>query len=344
MTPFQQFRVWVRRASVGERVSAALAGAIVIALLVWIAVPAKNGQSSGALNVTAGSRTGGGAKQAGSASAGSQQSGGSATASGGGGGGGGTASGGSASGGAAGGGSGGDAGSATQAAAGSAGCTSPPGSDQGVTQSELKIVVVLVNLAGAAGNSTFGVPSTDEQKLDYQQVIDAVNAAGGVACRKLVPTYYLANPIDNGDLQSKCLDIVQQKPFFVIDGGGYYGSPIAVCFPQHQLPFLGTGRLPESQRQQYYPYWFSTGTYDQAYRNMAFALRDRGFFSAGNGFKKLGFIYRDCFKEVNSDFLSWLNQVGVPSSQIVTYGFGCPQGFATPSDIQSAMRLLIRRR
>ena len=101
--------------------------------------------------------------------------------------------------------------------------------------------------------------------------------------------------------------------------------------------------FPASEMNANYPYLFNTMTFDTLYKNTIFALRDRGFFSASNGFKKLGFIYRDCFKEVNTDFLSWLNQAGVPSSQIVTYGFGCPQGFATPSDIQSAMGVIRRR-
>ena len=47
MTPFQQFRLWLRRAAVGERVSATIAAAVVLALLVWVAVPAGKTSSTG---------------------------------------------------------------------------------------------------------------------------------------------------------------------------------------------------------------------------------------------------------------------------------------------------------
>src|SRR5207248_9850806 len=36
-------------------------------------------------------------------------------------------------------------------------------------------------------------------------------------------------------------------------------------------------------------------------------------------------------------WMSWFQQAGVPSSQIVTYNFGCPAVFANPSDIQAAV-------
>ena len=347
MTPFQQFRLWARRAPVGERVAAAVAAAVALSLLVWVLVPASN-HPSGALAVGAGARSGGGtgngaATGPGGVAAGSTATTGAGTNLGGAGGLGGGAGGagaGSSSGnvpaGAASG-AGGGAFSGSSSAAGGGSCASPPGADQGVTQTQIKLAVTLVDLAGAAGNDTFGVPSVPEQQLDYQQVIDSINAAGGVACRTIVPQFWTANPIDFSDLQQKCLDVVQAHPFFVLDAGGYYGSPIANCFPQHQLPFMSTGRIVTSQRDQFYPYLFSTGSYEEVYRNMVFALRDRGFFSASNGFKKLGLLYRDCFGELTTEVLRWLQQSGVPSSQVVTYDFGCPQGFSSPSEIQQAI-------
>src|SRR3954454_25058640 len=39
MTPFQEFRLWVRRAPAGELVSAAVAVAVELAVLAWIVVP-----------------------------------------------------------------------------------------------------------------------------------------------------------------------------------------------------------------------------------------------------------------------------------------------------------------
>src|SRR5687767_1476730 len=39
MTPFLEFRVWLRRGPVGERVVAALAAIVAIGLVAWAAVP-----------------------------------------------------------------------------------------------------------------------------------------------------------------------------------------------------------------------------------------------------------------------------------------------------------------
>jgi hypothetical protein len=36
-------------------------------------------------------------------------------------------------------------------------------------------------------------------------------------------------------------------------------------------------------------------------------------------------------------WFAWFQQAGVPSSQLVTYNFGCPAVFASPSDIQAAV-------
>src|SRR5438132_1506404 len=83
----------------------------------------------------------------------------------------------------------------------------------GVTATEITIAISLINAFGAAGNSTFGIPSADEQQQDYDQVIAATNAHGGVACRKLVAKYYQVNSADQSDQQQRCLDIIESRAF-----------------------------------------------------------------------------------------------------------------------------------
>ncbi|MHB8467026.1 MAG: type 1 periplasmic-binding domain-containing protein [Acidimicrobiales bacterium] len=337
MSAFQEFRLWARRAPVGERVSVALAAVVAVTLLGWLLVPAatKTGASSSAFAVSAGS-SGVTVKGGESAAGGSA-----ATVAGGP-----TAGGGTSIGGAAGQTTAGQAAAVGPAGSvagsgggviGAGGCSSPPGGDQGVTASEIKVAITLVNIIGPAGNSTFGVPSTSEQQADFQWSIDAINAAGGVACRKLVPHFYTANPVDQSDLHQKCLDIAQAKPFAVIESGGYTGSPSVTCFPQNQLPLIGGGLISGSERDQYYPYMFGGGRWETLYRNAALALQARGFFSASNGFKKLGLIYRSCLPEVNAAYVTALNEAGVPSSEIVTYNAGCPSGFVSASDMEQAV-------
>jgi hypothetical protein len=69
---------------------------------------------------------------------------------------------------------------------------------------------------------------------------------------------------------------------------------------------------------------------------VVFALHQLGFFGAAKGFTKLGVLYRDCVPLLG-EFTSWLNQVGVTNSQIVTYDVGCPAAFATPDQLEQAV-------
>ena len=105
---------------------------------------------------------------------------------------------------------------------------------------------------------------------------------------------------------------------------------------QAHIPYFGGYILFGSQASRFYPYVFGPETFDTVYRNTVFALRDRGYFSASSGFKKLGFIYRSCDTQLISEFNAWLRQAGLTDSQIVTYDVGCPSAFSSPADIEQA--------
>ena len=225
------------------------------------------------------------------------------------------------------------------AASAGGGCVSPPGSDQGVTSTEVKIAIILLDTSGSGSITlAFDIPPTAEQKANWQIVVDDINAHGGVACRKFVPLFFTANPVDQADVQQKCLDVVAAHPFAVVDTGAYFSYPaLAVCYPQHQLPFFNSGVLPQELLDRHYPYMFGSGTFEVFFRNFVFGLKDRGFFSSANGFKKLGYLYRDCLAGAAEKVTGWLHDVGVSDDQVVTYNLGCPSGFAAPSDLQQAI-------
>ena len=329
MRPFQQFRVWIRRAPASERWTAAVVIAIVAAGFIWLAVPPSDDEGSTAAgfasDIGAGDSTGtaGGAADTGgeTATAGGQDSGGQAA---------GTSGGGSTA--AAGGGA-----TGTQTEGGK--CVSPPGSDQGITDREIKIAFMLVELVGATGNDTVNVPSKEEQKAAYDAIIDEVNKTGGVACRKIAPAYFTINPLDQAQLQQTCLDVVEAKVFYANDLGGYAAFPAIVdCYIRNKVPFYEGNFIPQKQIDESFPYLLAAGTQDNVYYNAVFGLKERGFFDPAKGFKKLGFFYQDCIPEHPQKVLRWLEQAGVPKSQIVTYNFGCPAAFYTsPADIQAAV-------
>jgi hypothetical protein len=219
-------------------------------------------------------------------------------------------------------------------------CASPPGSDQGVTSSQIKVAIILINLGGAVANSTFGLMTPDEQKSDYQTVINSMNASGGVACRQLAPVFLQGNPIDQSNLQQDCLTIQQDGVFAAFDLGVYTAFPALVsCYSSSHIPFFSIDPATEVEMQHNYPYFFSTyATLDLLYHNMVFGLKSRGFFEAQNGFQKLGFFYKDCDPQLISEMMTWLHQAGLSSSQIVTYDNGCPATAITAAGIiQSAV-------
>ncbi|MHB8463720.1 MAG: type 1 periplasmic-binding domain-containing protein [Acidimicrobiales bacterium] len=326
MTPFQQFRLWVRRAPLSERVITGVATIVAVALLVWFAVPGATHPSTvSAIGAPYRAASGSNASVATSVPIATQANAAAApTAS--------NAAAGSVSSG------GGPADTiAGGAGAGAPGCVAPPSSATGVSAKQIKIAVTLTNIIGPAADETFGGDPPAVLEADYRAVIDSINASGGVACRALVPTFYQANPADQTDLHQKCLDISQAGVFAELDQGSFADYPPVSCFAQHHIPYFGSYIVSQRMLDEGRPYLFDFNTYDSLYHNTVFGLRDRGFFSASNGFKKLGFVYRSCYPQIISAFREWLHQAGVSDAQLVTYDVGCPSAFANPSDVEQAV-------
>ena len=216
------------------------------------------------------------------------------------------------------------------------GCPPVAAGARGVTATQLKLAVMIVDIAGPAADSTFGIAPPDQQRADYEAILDSINKGGGIACRKVVAQYYNVNPADQNDQQNKCLNAVQAQPFAVVDPGSYsFTSPM--CFPQHRMPYFGGFFNTTKQSRDAYPYLFNLANYDRLYRDTVLGFADRGAFDPARGFKKLGFFYRSCHGELVSQELAALHQAGLQDSQIVTYDFGCPSAFTSPSDIQQAI-------
>ncbi|MHB8464167.1 MAG: type 1 periplasmic-binding domain-containing protein [Acidimicrobiales bacterium] len=341
MRPFQEFRLWARRAPAGERVVTAVAAVVVVALLGWLVAPGGGGSAT-ELASASGGATGGSANS--SVTPGTQVGGAPGLAS----------SSPGASGGARAGATRGGVASTTGGAGGTdipgltpggsgtgpgaPRCVSPPGTATGVSAGRIKIAVTLTNIIGPAANSLFGIDTPAKQQAYFTAAINGLNKEGGVACRQLVPTFYAVNPVDQSDLHQKCLDMKASGAFAVIDGGEYsaVGSG-PTCFITNKLPYFGGYFLTQKLSDQGYPYLFELALFDRLYTDAIYAFRDRGIFTPAKGFKKLGIIYRSCFSELIGEAVDALHKSGVPSSQIDTYDFSCPAAFASPSDIAQAV-------
>ena len=200
---------------------------------------------------------------------------------------------------------------------------------------------MILSLAGPVGNQAVGVASPQQQQQMAQALIDDVNAAGGVDCRKLIATYYQVNPVDSVNQHSECLQIAQDAVFAVIDGGGL-SYPIASrdCVAQSKVVLYSqVGIVPTEGNQQFYPYLFSpAGIYDVDMRDVILGAKQQGYFSPSSGFKVLGVLQDDCTPEVNSDLAAALSQAGIGGAQISRFDFACPPyGFAPPSAMAQAV-------
>src|SRR5207237_4031242 len=102
----------------------------------------------------------------------------------------------------------GAAGSAGSTAAGglAPGCPAASGVT-GVSATQIKVAVTLTNIVGPAANSIFGIASPAEQQKWYEAQLNDINKNGGIACRKVAPTFYPTNPPDPTDRQQQDLQI-----------------------------------------------------------------------------------------------------------------------------------------
>src|SRR5579884_1505616 len=163
MRPFHQCRLWLRRAPLPERVAAFMGVALVAVVFGWLLVPpGGSGTPVESVGVSGGSGPVGAGPNAAGGTAGTSGPGPTSVA--------GAGSGSGTTGALSGPGGSPAANPAGSPAAGTgpatpgqaathAGCVSPPGSDHGVSASQIKIAILLVNVAGAASTTVGGYPT-----------------------------------------------------------------------------------------------------------------------------------------------------------------------------------------
>ncbi|HWC36577.1 MAG TPA: ABC transporter substrate-binding protein [Mycobacteriales bacterium] len=195
-------------------------------------------------------------------------------------------------------------------------------SAQGVTPTEVRVDVAIVQLAGAVGNAAFNIPTN--QVGIVNSVANYVNHHGGIACgRRLVVKIYKVNPIDSNSQQSSCLQMVQDRPIAVINTGAYVTPVSQECFVRNHLP-LETGTSPgATQARNDYPYLFSPiDSSEQQVRNGILGAAARGYWKKPS-FKKV-FLFQDsCLPSANAEMVSDLLKSGVANSQIGSYKLTC---------------------
>jgi hypothetical protein len=326
VTPFHQFRLWLRRGPTPERVAAGIATAVFVALVAWALVPIRDGapgsddaiggadpttEAGGPGSQTEPTTPASDGSQAGSASTGSV-----ATDA-----------------------AGGPTGAGASSPVGAAGtpisaCNGLRATDQGVNSSEILVALSIINLT-AVGNEAVGLRSPDDIAAAAQAVVDGINREGGAACRKLRLKSYRVSPVDANDQRAKCLQIRADKPFAVVDFGGFYSPPARRCIADAEIPLVGTG-LDEQEMTASFPYLFGADTsYDAGARNWVYEAAARGAFDPKKGFGKLGLLLKDCWPGVNQKLVADLAKVGVSRNRTSAFTLAC--GINPPSQLSQAV-------
>ena len=354
MPPFLQFRLWLRRAPGAERALAGAVGAVLVALLAWALVPGGGPPGAGGSSGTVVSGAAGPAPAGGGAAGGASPAGrGARSGTGGPGGGAGAGAGSSLQAAGSGSGAGGPGGAAApgagaaQAGAGGGGapaaspvaaagsrCSDLRATDQGVTATQIHIGVVLVDFEGQMGDTLFGFPPPAEQQGYYQAVIDSINRAGGIQCRKLVASYYSGNPLDSSEEHAACLQMAQDGLFAAVSIG-FYQPPAEDCPSENRIPTVLSTPLAPPEFDAYYPYLFTVNSnWQQLIHNYVMAANQLGWLK---GAAKIGLLEVDCQPSLNTDMVAELARIGIPRSRLVTYDYGCYVGIPPPQDVEQAV-------
>lgn len=328
--PFLQFRVWCARGPRVERLMASVAAVLLVALVAWAFVPVTgDGEEQAAVAGLdpATAPQGTSAAPQGAATSGSPN--GSPAAAGPGTGA--TSAGASAA-----------AGTpvvtqpgAAVAAPAADRCSGLRATDQGVTPTDVFVGVSLINLAGELGNETFGLRGNIDEVV--QAAVAGINAEGGVACRKLRVKTYKTNPIDSNDQRAKCLQMVGDKPFAVLDIFAF-GAPVTrSCFIEAKVPFQASSVVNEEEGARGFPYVYSNRVSNgRAARTWVAENAALGTFKPSNGFRTLGITLDECDPSGNAELLKALDGAGVNGDHRAVFTIrGC--GPATPADIGQAV-------
>jgi hypothetical protein len=192
-------------------------------------------------------------------------------------------------------------------------------------------------LAGPIGNSQFDIRSDLHDIATALK--DNVNETGGLACgRKLRIKIYDVNPLDTNDAQAKCLQMVADKPYIVMDFGGYLGQATRACFVQNKLPIISSVAFDAAEFKSAFPYVVSPRNLaeDQA-RNAILGLADRGFFKAPK-FKKLGLLVENCIPAVAKKLDEYIARVGLKPSQVSKFTLDCNPAAANNQIAQAVLQ------
>lgn len=339
MTPFMEFRLWLREGPSVERRLASVSALLACALVAWGVLPTGSGAAQvgagGFANGPASSATGTGTAAEtvieGSGPVGSVPA---PAATGEGSGAGSTPADGGSGGGQAAGPTdltSGVGGGSVPAAAGS-GCDKRA-TDVGVTENEVLIGVVIYSLG--EGNSLLGIPPAQESKDVWNAVIDQVNRSGGIQCRTVKAVFYEEFVLSAESGRTACLNMQQDGVFALMNN--LFNTPNRPCPMAAGIPnFWATS--PDKPLIDQFPGLILSfqPDYERLFRDYVYGAKAMGFFDDLGPTAKLGILDQSCNPERGQYLRGHLEAIGIPSSRWSAYNYGCTGAVPSPTDHNAA--------
>lgn len=237
-------------------------------------------------------------------------------------GGGGGAAGGSTSGATAAGGSGSSgatAGSGASGASGPSGASGAPvqrtASDQGVSETEIKVGFLIPSIAGLGNAGAAATNSRTDLEEVIKAYVDQVNKNGGVSGRKLTYVTVEADPVNASSQQAACITLTtDEKVFAVFDTASTLGVA-QNCYAQKGVILTTTASQTNSEQnfQRNGGMLASSGaSQNRVLRNWTDLALAAGHIGPGKG--KLGILSTECAPDpeaIDGDFKPYLKEKGV---------------------------------
>jgi Periplasmic binding protein len=136
-------------------------------------------------------------------------------------------------------------------------------SSRGVTANSIRVVFPISNLTNLSSTMGFaGDVEFSEQTLAIHTYVNAINAAGGINGRMIIPDIVNFDATSETDMRSLCKQWTEGSPpvFAVLDGIGAWTGDNELCVTQEgHTPFIGQWSTVSQYTQAGAPYLWWTG-------------------------------------------------------------------------------------
>lgn len=136
-------------------------------------------------------------------------------------------------------------------------------SSRGVTPSSIRIVFPISNLTTLSATEGFaGDIEFSQQALAIHTYVNAINSAGGIYGRKIIPEIVNFNATSETNMRALCKQWTEGSPpvFAVLDGLGAWTGDDELCIAQEgHTPFIGQWTTVDQWTEEGAPYLWWTG-------------------------------------------------------------------------------------